>query len=111
MYQRKTFDEWEVQANYGDGWDVVTTEETRKEAYEQMKCYDENEIGVPHRIVKKRRRYQWCIDRRTAHAITDRPFMTFDREEDAIAKCSSLQETARLSCDHKYMYRVRKEVV
>jgi len=52
-YKRKTVDEYEVQSNYGQGWECVTTEETRKEAREQLRCYNENE-PYPHRIIKKR---------------------------------------------------------
>ena len=52
-YIRKTVDEYEVQGNYGQGWECVTTEETRKAAREQLKCYNDNE-PYPHRIVKKR---------------------------------------------------------
>jgi hypothetical protein len=54
MYKRKTVDEYEIQGNYGYGWDMVTTEETRKEARAQVKCYRENEPRAAHRIVKKR---------------------------------------------------------
>ena len=50
MYKRKTRDEWEVQGNYGYGWEMVTTENTRKEARAQLKCYRENESGTAHRI-------------------------------------------------------------
>jgi hypothetical protein len=53
MYNRKTIDEYEIQGNYGQGWECVTTEETWKNAKEQKKCYDKNE-NYPHRIVKKR---------------------------------------------------------
>ena len=42
--------EYEVQGNYGYGWDRLTTEATMEEAKEQKKCYDENEPDVPHRI-------------------------------------------------------------
>ena len=42
--------EYEVQGNYGYGWDSLTTEATREAAEEQKKCYDENEPNVPHRI-------------------------------------------------------------
>lgn len=42
--------EYEVQGNYGYGWDCLTTEATMAEAKEQKKCYDENEPNVPHRI-------------------------------------------------------------
>ena len=50
MYKRKTKDEWEIQGNYGHGWEMVTTEETYRQAREQLKCYRENDPGTPHRI-------------------------------------------------------------
>lgn len=53
MYTRKTVDEYEIQGNYGQGWEMVTVEETKKAAKDQLKCYNENE-SYPHRIVKKR---------------------------------------------------------
>jgi len=52
-YKRKTVDEYEIQGNYGQGWECITTEETRKAAREQLRCYSENE-AYPHRIIKKR---------------------------------------------------------
>lgn len=52
-YIRKTIDEYQIQGFYGSSWECVTTEETRKEAREQLKCYNDNE-PYPHRIVKKR---------------------------------------------------------
>jgi hypothetical protein len=58
MYQRKTIDEYEIQGNYGQGFECVTTEETWKAAREQLKCYCENETNVAHRIVKKRVKIQ-----------------------------------------------------
>lgn len=60
-YTRKTSDEYEVQGNYGQGWEMVTTEETWKAAREQLKCYNENE-PYPHKIVKKR------VRKETPHA-------------------------------------------
>lgn len=53
VYQRKTYDEWEIQVNYGYGWECETVEFTWKEAKAQAKCYREN-INYPIRIVKKR---------------------------------------------------------
>ena len=53
-YIRKTHDEYEIQSNYGYGWDCETTEETRQAAKETLKCYRENCPGTPFRIVKKR---------------------------------------------------------
>ena len=54
MYIRKTYDEYEVQGNYGYGWDCLTTCETLKEAKDDLKAYRENEPNVPHRIKKRR---------------------------------------------------------
>ena len=45
--------EYEVQGNYGYGWDLLTTENTLKEAEEMKHCYDENEPSVLHRVVRK----------------------------------------------------------
>ena len=56
-YTRKTVDEYEIQGNYGQGWEMVTTEETRKEARVQLKCYNDNE-PYAHRIIKKRVRIE-----------------------------------------------------
>jgi hypothetical protein len=49
-YTRKTHDEYDIEGNYGQGWEVVTTEETYRAAREQLKCYRENEPQYPHRI-------------------------------------------------------------
>lgn len=46
-----TMYEYEILGNYGYGWDVLTTEETLKEARAQLKCYQLNE-DVPVRIRK-----------------------------------------------------------
>ena len=52
-YIRKTRDEWEIQGNYGQGWECVNTEDTRQDAKRSLKEYQDNE---PHtfKIVKKR---------------------------------------------------------
>ena len=54
MKTRKTRDEYQIQGNYGYGWEEITAEETRKDAIIQLKCYRENEPMYQHRIVKKR---------------------------------------------------------
>jgi hypothetical protein len=54
---RSTVDIWEVQGNYGHGWECVTAEETRKEARERLKEYRANE-SVPFRLVLKREKVQ-----------------------------------------------------
>lgn len=35
-------------------WDDILTEATKKEAHEQLACYNENEPGVPHRIIQRK---------------------------------------------------------
>lgn len=52
-YIRKTHDEWEIQGNYGQGWECVNTEDTRQDAKRSYKEYIANE-RVPFRVVKKR---------------------------------------------------------
>lgn len=54
-YIRKTEDEYEIQSwSPQYGWELSTTEVTRKDAREQIKCYRENEPHISHRIVHKR---------------------------------------------------------
>lgn len=53
-YKRKTQDEYQIHADYGQGFEEVTAENTRKAAKEQLKCYRENEPGIVFKIVKKR---------------------------------------------------------
>lgn len=44
-----------VQENYGYGWADLTYEETREEAENVLKDYEDNE-NCPHRIVKRKER-------------------------------------------------------
>jgi hypothetical protein len=55
MYIRKTYDEWEVQGNYGYGWECVIAENNRIEARARLKEYRENEPNVPFRLIKTRK--------------------------------------------------------
>lgn len=48
-YERKTIDTWELQLNYGYGWEF-----TREEARARLKEYRENQPQYPARLVKKR---------------------------------------------------------
>ena len=47
---------YELQGNYGygDGWECLTTETTKKEILQRKKEYEENEPGTPLRIKKVR---------------------------------------------------------
>lgn len=42
--------EYSIQGFYSGQWEEVTTEETRKEALDQLKCYRENESGTAFRM-------------------------------------------------------------
>lgn len=53
-YERKTIDTWELQLNYGYGWEYTLTEFTRKEARARLKEDRENQPQYPARLVKKR---------------------------------------------------------
>lgn len=54
-YKRKTRDRWDIETNYGYGWEAETSEYTLKEAREQLKCYRDNSCGRFAVRLKKRR--------------------------------------------------------
>jgi hypothetical protein len=56
--QRKTRDVYDIQGDYGygHGWETLCAEETYREARAQVRCYRENEPGVPFRIKLTRER-------------------------------------------------------
>lgn len=56
MYIRKTIDTWEVQGNYGYGWECVTTEMKYREARDRLKEYRENDHYGSFRIKLVRER-------------------------------------------------------
>lgn len=49
--------EYHVQGNYGGvaGWETLTIEETKAEAEQMLKDYNDNETMYPHRIRKVRK--------------------------------------------------------
>lgn len=53
-YTRKTTDEYQLLSNYGHGWEVETTEETRKEIKQRLREYRENAPQYSYKIVTKR---------------------------------------------------------
>lgn len=53
-YVRKTRDRWDIETNYGYGWDVECSEYTYKEAKERLKEYRENICGAGIRMRKRR---------------------------------------------------------
>lgn len=42
MYERKTIDRWDIETNYGDGWEVECSEYTRTEAKRTYREYRDN---------------------------------------------------------------------
>lgn len=44
--------EFDIQGDYGQGWETETTEETLKDAKERLKEYNINCPQYPHRIKK-----------------------------------------------------------
>lgn len=57
-YQRKTIDLWDIEGRYSDGWEVLCTETSRKDARENLKAYREAEPGIAFRIRKYRARME-----------------------------------------------------
>ena len=49
-YTRKTTDEYQLLSNYGHGWDLETTEETRKEIKQRLREYRENAPMYQYKI-------------------------------------------------------------
>ncbi len=41
-YQRKTMDRWDIETNYGYGWEVENSEYTREDAKRSLREYREN---------------------------------------------------------------------
>lgn len=42
MYKRKTIDRWDIETNYGYGWEVENSEYTRADAKRSLREYQEN---------------------------------------------------------------------
>lgn len=53
-YVRKTRDEWEIQQQTTEGWELATTEVTRRDAKRCVREYRENQPELAARIVKRR---------------------------------------------------------
>lgn len=43
---------WDIQGNYGQGWETVCSEDKRADALERLREYRENESQYSHRIVR-----------------------------------------------------------
>lgn len=44
---------FEVMGDYGQGWEMVTSEDSRVEAFERMREYEQNEPGVPFKVRRR----------------------------------------------------------
>ena len=53
MYTRKTYDEYQIQTNYGYGWEVENTEGNWKDAKRSIKEYRDNISGIVRLVVKR----------------------------------------------------------
>lgn len=61
MYQRKTRDRWDIETNYGYGWEVENSEYTIADARRSLKEYRENMgrgYGALVRMVKHREKLE-----------------------------------------------------
>ena len=54
MYIRKTMDVYILQGFYAGMWEDLFECENARDARENLKGYNENEKGTPHRIIKRR---------------------------------------------------------
>ncbi len=60
-YQRKTRDRWDIETNYGYGWEVENSEYTREDARRSLREYRENlqDYGkCSVRMIKRRERLE-----------------------------------------------------
>ena len=60
-YQRKTRDSWDIETNYGYGWEVENSEYTREDARRSLREYRENlqDYGkCSVRMIKRRERLE-----------------------------------------------------
>lgn len=52
-YQRKTIDRWDIETNYGYGWEVENSEYNYKDARRSLKEYLENCSGAVRMIMRR----------------------------------------------------------
>lgn len=52
-YIRKTIDRWDIETNYGYGWEIENSEYTREDAKRSFKEYKEN-LKYAVRMIKRR---------------------------------------------------------
>lgn len=57
-YSRKTRDEYDIEQRTTEGWEIVNSEATRRDAQRSAREYRENQPEFAVRIVKRRVRVQ-----------------------------------------------------
>ena len=45
MYKRKTVDRWDIETNFGYGWECEFSEYSKTEAYARLREYRDNAYG------------------------------------------------------------------
>lgn len=53
-YKRKTCDEFQIHGDYGEGFEELHAEDSRKEALKILRQYRENQPGIPFKLVVAR---------------------------------------------------------
>ena len=61
-YKRITEDEFQIHGNYGQGFEELTCETTRKKARTQLRLYREAEPGIVFKMVIKRIKINTNVD-------------------------------------------------
>ncbi len=70
-YQRKTRDRWDIETNFGYGWECECSEYTRREARVQLRAYQQNSCGrYAVRMIKRRERLE-AEEQRTGEPNTE----------------------------------------
>lgn len=57
-YTRKTRDYWDIEQHTAEGWEVVSSTTTLRDAKRELREYRENQPQYPVRAVKHRERIQ-----------------------------------------------------
>lgn len=64
MYERKTIDRWDIETNYGYGWEVECSEYTRAEAKRTYREYRDNVQAYGKGFVRLTKHREHKEDRR-----------------------------------------------
>ena len=107
MYERKTYDEWQVQDFYDGAWEIVTYPSTRREAYEQLEYYNINERGIPHRVVMVRIPKQGEMSKPYTNNLVTR----FEAEKEVVIETYQREDDEMWMTDISIIYPNGKDVL